>query len=544
MQKPNVISKTGIKREEVRQVAEYKVWLDGDWYIPVDETGRCVSDCYEGALGFIIKIKSVKNPNAAMALKIPRLLGETHRENSYVNELLEQELRSVAEIFQTPGGHDNVLYADPNSPTRGPINSERGSKEAAQYDGYVIFVKFEKGTRPFFFLAKPNVDGTINTYPNGISSPLQSQEDFERIKARAAGGESEWQGTVFVCKANTNTEPVEVFSSLNYNSFDHYTHQNTVYTCFPSIKYKWASGTLQEAISLGKRRTMDGKNWGFNEHIDLMERLIIGIDTLHSKGLLHADLRPANIVYLGEQPWKPGSYVVADYGSLANPNAPITGVPEGVDGFTFTLGPIATPERTSVFYSPERGVGREREAADTLVVLDDDNFYTLIFGYREDLLKKETTNERLVIDEQKVRAIKGSAKPIPTEERTFYTLEAGDRVRCRDFIFELRQTEKREASKNIQVLEVEKYFWKLYHGRVSVSAKRSDLFVERNANQEWYPVPRTIELLRWSVSTDMYSLGVLFLYSIYMDRIDVSTLPTNSFGTEGTPAGSKLLITQ
>jgi serine/threonine protein kinase len=89
----------------------------------------------------------------------------------------------------------------------------------------------------------------------------------------------------------------------------------TWYSCLPSVAYSWAPGTLQEAISLGKRG-----NWKITKQFSLMKRLCGGLYKLHSEKMLHADLRPANIEYEGD-PKVPTNYVLSDYGSFAETGA-------------------------------------------------------------------------------------------------------------------------------------------------------------------------------------------------------------------------------
>src|SRR5438552_14000655 len=59
-----------------------KLWINNDWYIPVDQDGYCIGESAEGALGYIIKLSRSGKANFFTALKIPRLLGDTHRENA------------------------------------------------------------------------------------------------------------------------------------------------------------------------------------------------------------------------------------------------------------------------------------------------------------------------------------------------------------------------------------------------------------------------------------------------------------------------------
>jgi hypothetical protein len=89
-------------------------------------------------------------------------------------------------------------------------------------------------------------------------------------------------------------------------------------------------------------------------------------------------------------------------------------------------------------------------------------------------------------------------------------LQPGDRMQVREYIFQLASKER--YFKNLQILECHADCWKVYHGRIVVAS--NDKFSEL----DWLPIPRTIELLQWSASTDLYSLGVLALYSVYYQQ--------------------------
>jgi hypothetical protein len=61
----------------------YNLWINDEAFIRVDREGRCLNYCAEGSLGLIVQLLSDKS-DKSWALKIPRLVGETHRENAYI----------------------------------------------------------------------------------------------------------------------------------------------------------------------------------------------------------------------------------------------------------------------------------------------------------------------------------------------------------------------------------------------------------------------------------------------------------------------------
>src|SRR5262245_42427775 len=76
-----------------------RIHLGHNWYIPVDEHGYCVGTCYEGALGVIVQLLHSKNDDQRFALKMPRLLADTPRENHHICRLMEEERRVVYDLF-------------------------------------------------------------------------------------------------------------------------------------------------------------------------------------------------------------------------------------------------------------------------------------------------------------------------------------------------------------------------------------------------------------------------------------------------------------
>jgi hypothetical protein len=93
-------------------MSTHKIWINGTWYISVNDDGECISPCYEGVFGIVIKLCNAYDQTKVSALKVPRLMGETYRENAYINDLLEKELLVVGEIFDGPGKRDCLIDGD------------------------------------------------------------------------------------------------------------------------------------------------------------------------------------------------------------------------------------------------------------------------------------------------------------------------------------------------------------------------------------------------------------------------------------------------
>lgn len=489
-----------------------KLWIDNTFYIPVDSQGFCNGTCYEGALGYIIQLKSDDGKKLA-ALKIPKLTGDTFRENAYISELMEKEFDSVGTIF---GGGEVTGLLNPlvlSSPLRNTINTDGGSNEAKEWHGSRVFVSYHKGKNPQFALVKRN--GQKHIFPEGSGLKLKDNSVEELYKSLE---------DYIIKLENINKKQVIFIDFHNNQSLQDTTqernglfqvfsvgnapeHTDSIWCTFlPSVTYGWAPGTLQEAISLNRCGY-----WSIQDHIELMINLCSGLSSLHSRGMLHADLRPANIIYRGN-PKKIRSYAIADYGSLAqsNPHASPTTEPTGGT----ILGPILAGERVSVFYSPERQSGQEREAADTAIIYRTDlaagtaeSLFYVVLGWRSELLNDEKVNSELI--EKLIKKDSSSSKEQSSNSDNSSILCKGDRIQVRDYIFELDEQEQNKEGK--QILPCSK-IWKVYQGKITVQTNTVKEFGTENYVS--FPIPRTVELRQWSAASDLYSLGAIMLYSL------------------------------
>ncbi|MEZ4664281.1 MAG: hypothetical protein R2911_42665 [Caldilineaceae bacterium] len=91
------------------------------------------------------------------------------------------------------------------------------------------------------------------------------------------------------------------------------------------------------------------------------------------------------------------------------------------------------------------------------------------------------------------------------------SLSAGDRIQIREYIFEVIQEWN---IRDKQIIKCTNKIWKVYHGRIVVEADEEEK--KRFHAGTWFPIPRTVELLQWSASTDIYRLvfGTLFSLQI------------------------------
>lgn len=501
------------------------LWISDRWYIPVDSSGQCVGPCAEGALGFVVQLQSKDKEGHRAALKIPRLMGETHRENAYISDLMEKELRAVQDVFfNEKSTSDGLLPAIPwtrGGPMRGQIDTRRGNPEAQKWDDAIILVHFEKGKKPYFCLVKrsetPKDDSSgLDIFPHGGASMLPiTSETLSQLEDRAAKVNEEnpnevrpWDRTVFIDFGGNNSSQNIPLILSKEDALQVNPTGDVWCTCIPSVAYLWAPGTLQEAISLNKRG-----NWEISEHFSLAQRLCKGLYALHRNRMLHADLRPANIAYRGD-PTRPGNYDLSDYGSFSEIGA--RAAERAPTGGT-VLGPVAGTERVSAFYAPERRSGREQEAADLAIISKTSGAsLDIVLGWRSNLFDTNTSTASKVIQ----NAIK-KFESLPANELAKSSLQEGDRIQIRDYIFDVI---KAAEIGDMHVLRCKARSWKIYHGRIVVEN------TEPFDAEHWLPIPRTIELRQWSAATDLYGLGALFLYSVF--RNEHPKLDENSSAVE------------
>lgn len=487
-------------------IKSIKLWLTDDWYIPVDEYGKCIGKCFEGAVGFVVQLISHRNSDNFMALKIPRLMAETHRENAYITELMDKELKAVEKIFLGGGNPSGLLnaFVSHGSFIQGPLSIKRGPEIAQKWDSSLVFVSFEKGQNPSFCLVRQERN-KILTLPPKVKVDISTQA-LKEIKTAGKFKGNDWYQGVFIdfpsssnhelASENIKTnEQIEIFSVDN--ALKYQAKFGTWYTSLPSVVYGWAPDTLQGAISRPKGRSRNGY-WNLKKHLKLIRNISNGLTSLHNQGMLHADIRPANIVCQGDET-NPDDYYIADYGSFAETGARGIEKNPGPGGLT-VMGPIIGGERASAFYAPERSFGREKESADTAVIIKQDggNLF-LVLGWRKDLINSRT-NE---VENSIIKKVSEVSKLAQNE-----SLLQGDRIQVRDYIFDVLEAWD-DGEK--QIIRCKLEYWKIYHGKIVVSS--SDDF----KRIDWLPVPRTIELLQWSASTDLYGLGALALYSIFHD---------------------------
>ncbi|MBK8261105.1 MAG: protein kinase family protein [Nannocystis sp.] len=511
---------------------EHRLYLNESWYLMIDDQGYLTGSRWaEGALGCVIQLHADRGGNK-MALKIPRLLADTVRENAFIAELLdhEEEIVHYANVdAPQPSGLLRVQLAHRN-PLRGlrQLANQDETIRAQQHEG-VIFVAFEKGRPPRFCNVRRGEAG-LELYPPGVApelgAALQGYWDAIRQSSARLGLDRPFQRTVFV---RTSNGAAPVLAGALEERIDTTSDRGTWYAGLPSIIFDWARGTLQEAVTRGDNvcaavnAYSPARPWALRDHYSMLLIILRGLDVLHSREIIHGDLRPANIMCMGDFR-SPDTYVLGDYGGTVLGRASVEDS-RASTGHTAT-GPSVGNHRSSVFYGPERRSGIERETADTAIILHESAGslpeYFIVLGWKAELIGDDG---RLRADirrdlHDRWSALYQRSDPPYSEER----LRAGDRIHLRDFVFTV--IDSQQSPDGLTLLRCSTRFARVVHDRLAVIDRQRGI-----PDGAVISLARSIELRKWTAATDLYGVGVLALWSIFMSNEE------NRRGAEGASAG-------
>jgi serine/threonine protein kinase len=461
--------------------------------IEVDNRGFLAGTVFEGALGFVVKI--AVNVDQPRALKIPRLLADTDRDNDYVCSITENEVRTGAVLAN---GSQALALLD---------NGAKSLLCGIAGDGLLdaVIVQFSKELKPrFCFVSADTVSQKLTFSPNlDELKPWLTFEVWKQAIAVARSGEKQLTNTVVLRfrpghAESTNPEIV----SLRQQQAGRDTGGSPEESWFlglPSPVYFWHEGTLEYAVRKGTRGS-----WGWRKHGLLCQQLARGLASLYRRGFVHGDLRPANVMYVS-QPDQPNDYSLIDYASFSMLTGAMRNPSPSTDGSNKTLlGADINEARQSPFYPVERRVGRERENCDTVVIRRLDDKWNVHVGYRLDMFESET--DQLTEDTQK------QMKEAMTSSQLSSSAEwkRGDRIRIRDFVFQLEGWQIGPAGFSL----ASKHAWLVNNNRILVPLPAESF----DNKDRVLSVSRTFPIWQWSMATDFFSLGVTLLYSLYFGR--------------------------
>ena len=532
----------------------YRVYLSAEWYVLVDDQGMVVSSCAEGALGYIVQLYSsdAVMPPVRGALKIPRMRADTLEENAYVCQILAGE--AIAVFKALSGQRREGLIPTETTRTahflRDPRSLLRCSEEQAREQNDCIpFIHFGKDQRLRICNVKfepdsPGGSPVLRVFPPTMQSQLSflSYEDW-RCFQEASGPDSDSRHHSYYFVGSPPSHAAE--RSLQGGSqgsscmghldqmLDPERPEDIWYAHLPSVLFQWADGTLQRTLSIGAH-----SQWRLKEHYVLLEQVVKGLHTLHSKGIIHADVRPANVMAVGDLS-KADHYMLSDYGSFTNDQASAGGAGSG-----FTTMPGVTRHRTSVFYARERRAGVEQENADVALIIGEPpgpesaGLYFVRLGWKAEVIdpKSGRVYPEVIRDMEKVLQSMirrgeagGGIDPVVSRGDT-WRLTSGDQIRLRDYVFKLvdSRDEEREillhdkpATLHCQDFLCDSRYTRVLLEKLAVrgneflfgvlpcAAPRSDESVLV------LDLPRWVEIRQSSVASDLYSVGVMALYTVY-----------------------------
>lgn len=514
-----------------------KIYVSKDWYFIVDPvTAHVKGEYFEGSLGSILQIRNSSSGELDIrAVKIPRLRADTRLDNAFTASLMEEEVRHVREVHQrvVANGDDRGCLLRGRDIGVEPLRGQRMLRdheggEHPQNDS-VLFVSFPKNKAP-------RIIAVVAT-----ASSVQVFPVSETTRAFAEQLKQNWARMRTVSARFMKPTIIEVFKEkLQISSLDdvvaddvagappsasasnqagvQLAHPSEVWYCsLPSIDFQWAAGTLEWALRNGSL-----SKWSIAAYYQLLERICTGIGALHgtaranTKGIIHGDLRPANIMVLGapgsgdEAARDPKKYHVGDYGSFANEVA--RGLVPGKTGGT-EIAPGFRGHRHSTHYSIERRGAQDRETANCAIIVqkvigDKDRVLHVLIGWSDTLLGKGDPKS-LLLGQKAVKISNESSQ-----------LASGDRVRVADYILHVREVEMIDSdpSRNEAVLMLvcECPFARVFNERVPVLCFPTDVYTFELDRPTTLKIPSYSEIWQLSEATDVYGVGTIALYSVLM----------------------------
>jgi len=368
-------------------------------------------------------------------LKLPRQLADTLKENAYISELLAEEKRNVNTIFTFEGdiGKDGLLRGGllGEKIFQTPVESKNSNiPEAREQHGQIIAVQYSKGKAPRFCGIRNYENSTPSFFPNKISIdevPLKKDDSIKKIESLAEKDGTPWENTVVLynyskCSTQSN------FSVLSEFLIEDSNYTNIWYICVPAIIYEWGRMTLTETIINNKNL-----DWNFNDYLKIITDLLSGINALHSRKIIHADIRPSNIMCVGN-PENPAHYKLIDYGSFNQYDQEYSD--------KNILGPTLSRERISPFYSNERKNFIERENSDTSIFInspENEDYIIILLGWRNDLIENEKIKQNFIEEAEKFK-FNYNSDNIDISKYDQNLLIPGDKIQIRKYIFHVVDT--------------------------------------------------------------------------------------------------------
>ncbi len=258
-----------------------------------------------------------------------------------------------------------------------------------------------------------------------------------------------------------------------------------------------------------KPRDFDLLEMPLQEWFGLCKHLCGGIVTMHERGTIHGDIRPANImrkVGVGV-----GSYEWIDLGMGAHRDGEIRQIGGG---------------RVSVFFSPDRNENTEFEFIDSVqlskigrqgAATPADSAQMSGSRVQDDrvklsLLYKPLTAAKAVPTELRPQA-EVAASPLDArlQKGIAFDLRTGDRIQICNIMFEIDAVQ----SDHLIVRTASEIFQDRFFHRIEPVSGVVDLY-------DTLPVSKIRVHYRWGQASDIYGFGILILYMFFMKGMSVS----------------------
>ena len=456
----------------------------------IDAKGFATGTVYEGALGFVLQTTT---PAGRHALKLPRLMADTDRENYYIAGVMDQEARNAALIRPIVGSEDTT--AVPGIPGVLATLVEADALKQIFYgpnsQELALIVSFAKDSPPRFCLVTYDpLNKALTFEPNGTSVGEWLTPELWLSARDLFRGGPQAAGRACVTLRRSGAEILANGRGV--------TGDDTWFLGVPSPVYEWKTGTLEQAVRSNRRPA-----WTWTDHLNFCARMAGGLETLYAANFVHGDLRPANIMYEGD-PGNWQNYCLIDYSSFSAITQAVQLPPTNEPDATVVGVPVAEA-RQSPFYPIERRVGREREDGDTVVIRRRDGYWFVHVGFRSQIFEKGKLSQGSEEAFSELNTmLKTGTMALPQSSPGQWL--SGDRIRVRDFVFGVDAWHEGVSGNTYGGRGA----WLVYNNRVLVPLDSAD-------GDRVLSVSRTAPLWQWSMATDMYSLGVLLLYSWFYD---------------------------
>jgi serine/threonine protein kinase len=510
--------------------ASHALYINASYAIEVDAAGFCISTVYEGALGMVVQVHDAAGQH--LALKIPRLIADTHRENAHIARLMEKERDTVLLASSKGAGNNGLLEAQRATPGvlekqihfETPIDDAQKKKQA---NGFLL-VQFSKGKAPRFVNVRRGEKGAEIYPPEALKNPELQQfinffsdsefwencEDLNlhRNKLRFA------HILTFPSPAQKDGISVHALDP----GVDGAAGASSWYAFLPSLLFEWCASSFQQDI----QESGCTAGWSLSQQLEFCQRILRGIIFLHSDEnkprFLHGDIRPANILYHhSTKTREPAGYSLIDYGSLNQ--ADIMAGNGGGGSNTSIPGPTVIPTRYSIFYSEERGQAEEKEFGEVVVWKHTDRYNIVMVAWR-DLTPEELApeferyeTEMISLLEEREQAAGNETEGLKNPGPGHWPAK-GDSVRIRDYVFVIRKgAHFSPAGKGlVQVFLCDHEYYKVVHNSLSVRVDDSDEWQEEPSGAlRRMSISRVTQMKQVGPAADLYSFGVLVLYVLY-----------------------------